>query len=240
MQDLFFLHWHPGIPANWGCENVADKGPTAHLAMQRVCNTRSQDWALPVLCNCQADSAPAVSASPPLSMLPMTLHLNTATMNWQTDSEMGSQPAKCMCCFGTSPGKHLCWCIGFSPLFALYDVLDILFIDHLPLGCMPLAVLYNHPPSLRDMKMATRSHTEWCMDISIAWAVTYSHTHCTYSHTLPSSHMLDNGLQRCAVSGGCSYSSWHAPHSGVCPQYYAKWYDTIPHCATCTHRAVSK
>ena len=80
------------------------------------------------------------------------------------------------------------------------------------------------PPPPRVAKQ-NPGRLPWCVEASIAWAVTQSRSLPTSPKA--ASTLLHQWLSREAVWDGSAYASWHVPHTGACSEHCATWHHDL-------------
>ena len=219
---------------------VGARGPTAKSEMQQVCNTLSEVWTLPVLCDCMTvdnRSCKGTCMSMSLTAMGMTTHLKGThppliyaqpaglTSDWHLKYTVTMQTPT------THAHKHISSIIVSA-------VLNVHPFLHTWLGCMlsltswsQLAILsgYSRSTVLRALHSAVPrviSRTPWDVDSTLQWC-------CHATYILPCTRdtlffRLHRWLQGQTVWSDQAYASWHMPHAGPCSQFCADWCHDFP------------
>ena len=219
---------------------VGARGPTAKSEMQQVCNTLSEVWTLPVLCDCMTvdnRSCKGTCMSMSLTAMGMTTHLKGThppliyaqpaglTSDWHLKYTVTMQTPT------THAHKHISGIIVSA-------VLNVHPFLHTWLGCLlsltswsQLAILsgYSRSTVLRALHSAVPrviSRTPWDVDSTLQWC-------CHATYILPCTRdtlffRLHRWLQGQTVWSDQAYASWHMPHAGPCSQFCADWCHDFP------------
>ena len=212
---------------------VGARGPSPTHEMQSVCDTLSEVWNLPVLCDCMTEDrrvCQRTCTSPSLTAMGFTVQLGndcpplvyaqpsglTATWRLKCTVTLQSPPAQAH--------KH----VSNIPVSAVLNVQPFL---HTWASCLlsitswaQVAVLsgYSRPTVLRALHSAVPrivARTPWDVDQTLIWC-----EHVTYK--LPSTREtvffhLHRWLQSHTIWSESAYTSWHMPHAGPCNAHCA-------------------
>ena len=216
--------------------NVASAGPSAAMEMSRVCKALSECWGLPVLCDCLGKGMQCAGAcmTSSLRILGLTIHVKHEVLCYSTPSALNDKWD-----LKWGPSLHSPWAVTAGHLANIFTGSLINSMPfHFSWLCfllsitlwMHIACICDHPgPTvLRAMKVAIRkycSRSPWCIEASIAWAVTQSRSLPTSPKA--ASTLLHQWLSREAVWDGSAYASWHVPHTGACSEHCATWHHDL-------------
>ena len=220
---------------------VGARGPSPAHEMQNVCDTLSEVWDLPVLCDCMTDEQRVcrrTCTSPSLTAMGFTIHLGD-----DSPPLIYAQPS------GLTASWHLKYTVTLQsppPVQAHKHISNILVSAvlnvqpflHTWASCLlnitswaQVALLsgYSRPTVLRALHSAVPriiARTTWDVDQTLIW-----YEHITYK--LPSTREtvffhLHRWLNSHAIWSTQAYASWHMPHAGLCHAHCADWCHDFP------------